>query len=223
MQVRDLGVAPGICTNICHLQPGSRDTASHLPGSYGGQRFQGEVANHSAGFLHSGVREVQGSCESFKKVSVVILCNSLVRYCLWGRLGKGCMGSVCIISYNCMGIHNSLQNLSLIRKEKKKKTVPIVSLTYRGSFACGFPVPAFGVEIHRNADYPNSPCRGKGHDLLEKSAWGCPAPTAPCIINNDLHLLEINVFLLSTEFGLLLSNPIPACCSQIFMSKMSVK
>ena len=36
----------------------------------------------------------------------------------WGKLGKGYMGSLCIISYKCMSIHNYLKINSLIKKKK---------------------------------------------------------------------------------------------------------
>lgn len=67
-------------------------------------------------------------------------------------------------------------------------------------FAYGFHALAFGAEIHQNGDYPNSPYRGKSHHPLARSTWGGPALTAPCIINNELPLLETNAFFLSMEF-----------------------
>lgn len=97
-----------------------------------------------------------------------------------------------------------------------------MNLIYRGFFAYGFHAPAFGAEIHQNADYPNSPYRGKGHHPLARSTWGGPGLTAPCIIDNEPPLLETNAFFLSMEFGLLLSSPTPTRWSRNFKPNMGM-
>ena len=97
-----------------------------------------------------------------------------------------------------------------------------MNLIYSGFFAYGFHAPAFGAEIHQNADYSNSPYRGKGYHPLARSTWGGPGLTAPCIIDNELPLLKTNAFVLSMEFGLLLSSPIPTRWSRNFKPNMGM-
>ena len=47
---------------------------------------------------------------------VVILYYSFVRCYIWGKLDKGCAGSLCISSYNCMRFYNYLLKINSFKE-----------------------------------------------------------------------------------------------------------
>lgn len=163
-----------------------------------GHSFQGEIAHHSPEFLPSGVREVSRVLWVFLRKPqwwhcAMVMVLTLWHY-LWGKFGKGYNG---ISLYYFLQFHGNLQISQKHKLNSKKKKVPTISLTERDFLAYGFHVPAFGATVHRNAEYPNSPCSGNGHVALEK----CPAPTDPCTIDDGLHWLGTNALLLSIRLA----------------------
>lgn len=112
MQVRDLTGRKGdlelaptslTCSQAALMQPHTLQVlAGHNPS-------KGTQPPIPQSFFLLGLGMSQESCESFKKLSAVILPFGLVRDCLWGKLGKGPMGSVCMISSNSRGSYRSLK------------------------------------------------------------------------------------------------------------------
>lgn len=82
MQVGVLRQGPGICTSICHFQPGSPEVSLWPPVSYlVDLPSKGRQLIIPRNFSFPGSGKSQGSsCESFKKVLIVILYHSFAKY-----------------------------------------------------------------------------------------------------------------------------------------------
>ena len=76
--------------------------------SYGGEKAGREVGVAIKGNMRDscGDGNVPGIDCINVNILAMILYYSFVRYYHWGELSKGYRGSLCIISYNCIGSYN---------------------------------------------------------------------------------------------------------------------